>query len=636
MQAKSRFHSLYTFWLIIVIFSTVTRTILLATSLSQVGLDPLLLVKIYAIGFFFDCVTFSYSAIPFVLITVILPDRVFNSAFFRVCAYAVGFAFTYLMLFNVVAEYTFFDEFATRFNFIAVDYLIYTNEVISNIRESYPVNAILGALLLLNIFIFIPVKKHLSRSFSHKSSIGGRLKVGMALLLLPVLSFAAVDLSLTQISPNNYADELAGNGIYCLVSAFRNNELDFNKFYVNKGDKAVLARLKGMLQEKNNRFESQEGPSVSRVIHPAGAEKRLNIVLVVEESLSAEYLTSFGNGQGITPNLDRLAKESLFFTHLYATGTRTVRGLEALTLSMPPLPGTSIVKRPKNENFVSWGSVMKGKGYDNKFIYAGHGYFDNMNYFYANNGFATIDRTNFAKDEITFTNAWGVCDEDLFLKTIKEGDLSYAEKKPFFSVVMTTSNHRPFTYPDGKIDIPSKSGRSGGVKYADYSIGRLLAEAKKKPWFNDTIFIIVADHCAGSAAKLALPIKKYEIPLFIYAPAIIKPQVVDRMMSQIDVAPTLLGLLNFSYTSAFIGKDIMTADAWSDRAFISTYQKLGYIHDDKLVVLGPKKQADYFSFVRKDGATTVLKPQEDMLMDTLAYIQGTNYIYKNRLNRLKE
>jgi len=635
MQAKSRFYSIYTLWLIIVVFSAVTRTILLVKSLPQLELGPLLLVKIYAVGFFVDCVTFSYFAIPFVLVAVILSDRVFNSSFFKVCAYAVAFVFTYLMLFNVVAEYTFFDEFATRFNFIAVDYLIYTNEVISNIRESYPVNQILAAIFLINIIVFIPVMKHLSRSFIHTSSIGNRLKVGAAFLLLPVLSFAVVDLSQTQISPNNYANELAGNGVYCLFSAFRNNELDFNRFYVNKDDKTVLARLKTLLKQKNSHFVSQDGPSITHVIQPGGAEKRLNVVVVVEESLSAEFLTSFGNDKGLTPILDKLAKESLFFTHMYANGTRTVRGLEALTLSLPPLPGTSIIKRPNNENFISWGSIMKEKGYDNKFIYAGYGYFDNMNYFFANNGFSTVDRANFSNDEITFTNAWGVCDEDLFLKVIKEGDRSHAAKKPFFSVVMTTSNHRPYTYPDGKIDIPSKTGRSGGVKYADYSIGRLLAESKKKPWFNDTIFIIVADHCGDSAAKLALPVKHYEIPLFIYAPAIIKPQVVDRMMSQIDVAPTLLGLLNFKYTSAFVGKDVMTTDAWSDRAFISTYQKLGYIHDDKLLVLGPKKEADYFSFVRKDGATTVLKPQEDLLMDALAYIQGANYIYKNRLNRLK-
>lgn len=637
MLARNRFYSLYVLWIIIIIFSVLTRTILLVKSLPQLDLSLMLFLKIYAVGFFFDCVTFTYFAIPFVLALVVLPDRVFNSSFFRFCSYTVGFVITYLMLFNVVAEYTFFDEFATRFNFIAIDYLIYTNEVISNIRESYPVNTILAVLLLLNVIAFLPVKKHLQRAFVFKSRIGGRMKAGVVLLILPLLSFAAVDLSLTQISPNNYATELAGNGIYCLFSAFRNNELDFNKFYVTKDDKAVLAKLRELVQEKNSRFAKPDDLSVTRVIQPEGPEKKLNVVMIVEESLSADFMGTFGDTRKITPNLDKLAKESLFFTHLYATGTRTVRGLEALTLSIPPLPGTSIVKRPKNENFVSWGSVMKEKGYDNKFIYAGHGYFDNMNYFYANNGFATIDRTNFAKDEITFTNAWGVCDEDLFLKAIKEADLSHAARKPFFSVVMTTSNHRPFTYPDGKIDIPSHTGRAGGVKYADYAIGRLLAESKKKPWFKDTIFIIVADHCAGVAAKLALPIKNYEIPLFIYAPEQIKPQVVDRMMSQIDIAPTVLGLLNLKYTSAFVGKDVLTTGSWNERAFISTYQKIGYIHDDKLVVLGPKKEADYFSFVRKDGATTVLKPpQDDLLMESLAYIQGTNYIYKNRLNRLNK
>lgn len=635
MTVKNRFSAIVTLWLIIIAFSWLSRSILLVKSLAELDLGLLLLIKIYAVGFFFDCVTATYSAIPFVLVATLLPDRLFNSRFFRFCASAVGFLFTYLMLFNVVAEYTFFDEFATRFNFIAVDYLIYTNEVIDNIRESYPVNAILAVLLVLNIIIFLPVRKHLLLAFGHTSRLTQRLKIGVPLLLLPLLSFAAVDLSLTHISPNNYADELAGNGVYCLFSAFRNNELDFNKFYVNKDIKLVNERLKKMVEEKGSRFISSDTLGVNRTIKADGAEKRLNVVLVVEESMSADFLKAFGNDKGLTPVMDKLAGESLFFTHLYATGTRTVRGLEALTLSMPPLPGTSIVKRPKNENFVSWGSVLKEKGYDNKFIYAGHGYFDNMNYFYENNGFKTIDRTNFSKDEITFTNAWGVCDEDLFMKVVKEADLSAAAKKPFFSVVMTTSNHRPYTYPEGKIDIPSHSGRHGGVKYADYSLGRFIAEAKKKSWFNNTIFVIVADHCAGSAAKLALPIKNYEIPLFIYAPAQIKPQTIDRMMSQIDVAPTVLGLLNMSYTSSFIGKNILSSDQWQERAFISTYQKLGYVRDNNMVILGPMKSVEYYNFVRKDGATSAMPANDELLMETLGYIQGTNHMYKNRLNRLK-
>ncbi|HIJ80550.1 MAG TPA: sulfatase-like hydrolase/transferase [Desulfuromonadales bacterium] len=629
-----RFRSLATLWLTIIVFSFVSRTILLVKSLPSLTLDPWLLVKIYGVGFYFDSVTFTYAAIPFALVLILTPDRIFNSAVFRFLLYVVAFIFTYLMLFNIVAEYTFFDEFATRFNFIAVDYLIYTNEVIRNIRESYPVNWLLAGILLLSVPVFIIVKNHLKKAFTGTSHLAGRLKAGVIFLAMPVVSFYYVDISQTHISANNYADELAGNGIYCLIAAFRNNELDFNKFYIIRDNAAVLARLKEMMQQEGSRFDGKDVSGIARRVTGRGAERKFNVVLVIEESMSAEFMTSFGNPRSITPNLDKLAEESLFFTHLYATGTRTVRGLEAIMLAIPPLPGVSLVKRPNNENFFSWGAVMKEKGYDNKFIYAGYGYFDNMNYFFANNGFADIDRTNFSKDEITFTNAWGVCDEDLFMKTVKEADASYRQKKPFFSVVMTTSNHRPYTYPEGKIDIPSKTGRDGGVKYADYAIGRLLAESKKRPWFNNTVFVIVADHCAGSAAKMALPVKNYEIPLLVYAPALIKPQKIDRMMSQIDIAPTVLGLINFTYNSKFMGKDMLNSDASVERAFISTYQKLGFIQGDKLLVLGPKKTAGYFSFNRKNGDTSEVKPFDDLLLDGLGYFQGVNYLYKNRLNRL--
>jgi phosphoglycerol transferase MdoB-like AlkP superfamily enzyme len=604
-------------------------------SLPNLPFDLLLVLKIYGVGLFFDCVTFSYAAIPFVLTTMLLPDKVFNSRFFKPTAWLLFFVITYLLLFNVIAEYTFFDEFATRFNFIAVDYLIYTNEVVRNIVESYPVYWILGGLLVANCCIFfMAIRKPLERCFGMSTRLGQRFRTGLVLLALPLLSYLLVDISMTGISPNNYAEELAGNGLYNLVAAFRNNELDYRRFYVTRDDKEVMGRFRELVTDRTTPFVSRDSNEIARLVQHQGGERHHNVIVIIEESLSADYLGVFGNKDKLTPNLDRLANESLFFTHLYATGTRTVRGLEALTLGIPPLPGSSIVRRPDNGNFFSWGSVMKSKGYDNKFIYAGNGYFDNMNAFYANNGFTTVDRKNFASDEVTFANAWGVCDGDLFNKVIKEADKSYQQQKPFFSMVMTTSNHRPFTYPDGKIDIPSHSGRSGGVKYCDYALGQLLADARKKPWFNNTIFVIVADHCSSSAGKVALPVKHYEIPLFIYAPALLKPRKIDRMMSQIDVPPTLLGLLNFSYASKFIGRDVFSSDPGEERAFIATYQKLGYIRGDRLLVLGPKKAADYYSFNRKDGKTTGIKPDQGLLLDALGYYQGAYHIYKNRLNRL--
>lgn len=635
MFQRKRFDIILHLSAFFLVISAITRTVLLLKIPAGSGLTASLIARSYATGLIFDLATLAYAMIPLALLLVVAPRKLLKfcarfhldtAAFFALCG---------ILLFASTAEYLFFDEFGTRFNFIAVDYLVYTSEVIGNIRESYPLHAIFLCITVAAGLITFALRKRVHSAWLATVDAGPR-SAGLALLVLPFIAWFAIDVCQASFSRNNYATELAGNGIYSLVAAFRNNELDFGTHYLTRDDTTTFARLRSLIRESNNRYVAPEKPGISRAISNSGEEKRLNVIVIVEESLSAEYLTTFGNTKGITPNLDRLAKESLLFTHLYATGTRTVRGLEAINLSMPPLPGTSIVKRPKNENFFSWGSVMREKGYDTKFIYGGFGYFDNMNYFFANNGFNVVDRNNMDKSEITFANVWGVCDEDLFYRVIKEGGKSYDEGRPFFSVVMTTSNHRPYTFPDGKIDLPSKTaGRDGGVKYADYAIGRLITESRKKPWFKDTVFVIIADHCASSAGKTELPVKKYEIPLLVYSPAHVKPAVIDRTMSQIDLAPTVLGLLNFSYQTRFLGRDIMKAEGALERAFISTYQMLGYIQDDRLVILTPRKQAAIYRFDRKSGAVTPVPKDDEYLENALGYYQGANYVYKNRLNRIK-
>ncbi|MDD2336108.1 MAG: LTA synthase family protein [Geobacteraceae bacterium] len=629
MVFKGRAGSLYLFFLIFLVFSLITRVVLLVKALPNLDITPLLLSKVFAVGLFFDCVTFSYFAIPFYLYALFVPDRIFR---WRPILWTATFLLTYALLFNIVSEYVFFDEFGSRYNFIAIDYLIYTTEVIRNIWESYPVIWVFSILFALNICIFLFLRRFIDQSRNTVTTLGTRLKKGSLFILLPMMSYLFVDHSWNAISRNNYANELAANGIYSLTSAFRNNELDYDSFYATKDPKLVLDRLRGMLKDEDETFQKSTGMDISRTIGTKGQEKKLNVIVIVEESLSAEFLGAFGNQLKLTPNLDRIAKQSLLFTNLFATGTRTVRGLEAITLSYPPLPGRSIVKRPGNENLFSWGMVMKDKGYDTKFIYGGRGYFDNMNYFFSHNGFGIVDKTDFSKAEKTFENAWGVCDEDLFNKVIQEGITSYSQHKPFFSIVMTTSNHRPFTFPSGKINIPSGEGREGGVKYADYSIGRLVAQARKQPWFDKTLFVIVADHCGSSARQYALPIQRYHIPLIIYSPANIRPQQIDTMSSQIDIAPTVLSLLNFSYTSRFVGKDILDEDAGPKRAFISTYEKLGFLEDDKLLVLSPKKEISFYKCNLRDGTTTEIPLQDAYLQDALGYYQGTNYLYQNKLD----
>jgi hypothetical protein len=281
--------------------------------------------------------------------------------------------------------------------------------------------------------------------------------------------------------------------------------------------------------------------------------------------------------------------------------------------------------RPNNENLFTLGSVFQANGYDTAFIYGGNGFFDNMNYFFANNGFRIVDRpakTKAGKPAIVFENAWGVCDEDLLDWTLAEADHAHAKGKNFYHFVMTTSNHRPFTWPAGRINIPNGS-REGAVKYTDHAIGRFIARARTRPWFKDTLFVVVADHCASVAGKRELEVTKYEIPLLIYAPEHIKPRVIDTLASQIDYAPTLLGLLNFTYQSNFLGRDILRPAAGNPpRAFISNYQKIALIDNTTLALLKPVAVSQTFDCNRATGSLSLsVHANPQILHDTIAYYQ---------------
>ena len=276
------------------------------------------------------------------------------------------------------------------------------------------------------------------------------------------------------------------------------------------------------------------------------------------ESHGADFVGALGDTRGLSPNMDQLAKEGMLFTQMYATGLRTVRGLEALTLSLPPTPGHALLMRKNNKGMATFGGVLQSQGYDALYLYGGYSYFDNMRDFFSGSGYTVIDRTALAAANITHENIWGVADEDMIREAMRELDARTASGKKVFAHIMTTSNHRPFTYPANRIDIPSGLSREGAAKYADWAVGQFIREAKTHKWFDDTLFIFVADHTSHGRGRMDLPPENYHIPMIIYAPKWIKPAQIDYVASQIDVAPTVLSLLNVSYDSMFFGHDILT------------------------------------------------------------------------------
>ena len=633
---SNRLVALSALWLTIFFL---TRCVLLVTHFREVDAGLGELLHIFGTGFMYDLSFIVYAILPMAVLSALIPGSLHNTPWYRRTTWALTAAVVFLMLFTATAEWLFWQEFDTRFNFIAVDYLIYSHEVVNNILESYPIYPLMALLLLLAMAITTGLHHFQGRLPARQGApIWKRLAAPAYLVVLAMLITACVGQDFPRRTGGNAPQrELAGNGPFQFFAAFRNNELDYEAFYATLPDSKADNILRQEVLEPNARFLDRDPLSVRRSIDNPGRFRPLNIVLVTVESLSARYLGSFGNSHGLTPNLDRLRHESLFFTNFYATGTRTTRGLEAITLSVPPTPGRSIVKRLGRESgYASLGRQLGAKGYDCAFLYGGRGYFDNMNAFFSGNGYRIVDQSSVSNDEISFENAWGMCDEDLYDQALLQADADHAAGKPFFLHLMTTSNHRPYTYPENRVDIPSGHSRKGAVKYTDYAIGRFLDQAREKPWFNGTIFVFVADHTAHSAGKEDLPVAKYHIPLFLYAPDLLAPRDVHVLAGQIDIAPTLLGLLNMDYESTFFGRNVLRKDTAPGRALIANYRHLGLFDGQNLAILSPKKS------IRRHDDVMGLSPEstsdvtDPLVQRDIAYYQGASHDFRNGLLRWQD
>ncbi|PJE44356.1 MAG: sulfatase [Flavobacterium sp.] len=550
------------------------------------------------------------------------------------------FLFVLIMVQNAVSEFFFWNEFGVRYNFIAVDYLVYTNTVIGNIMESYPVVPLFLGVGIITVSITYWIVKQTKSYLDKLPDFKEKLKsTGIYAFAVLISLFGIPYLAQKANSDNVFANELQANGIYKFAVAFESSELDFDTYYKTLPEDKAFTIL-------NGKISGTKGQSTIRKITSDSTALTKNVVLITVESLSGDFMTEYGNDKHITPFLDSLADKSLQFTNLYAVGNRTVRGLEAVTLCLPPSAAESVVKRKDNKNKFSTGAVFKNKGYAVKYFYGGDAFFDNMEDFFGGNGYDIIDKKAFKPEEITFQNIWGVCDEDMYRKAIKEMNNEAKENRPFFNHIMTVSNHRPFTYPEGKIDISGKSkSRSGGVKYTDYALKQFFAMSKKQSWFNNTVFVIVADHCASSSGKTELPLEKYRIPAMVYAPGFITPKQVPTLMSQIDLMPTVMGMLHFSYESKFYGQDVFSPD-YKPRAFVATYQDLGLIKDNVLTLISPVKKVKQYQLIQekkiglkpefeihyKEQPMAKLNP--DLVNETIAYYQTAAHLLKaKKLNK---
>ncbi len=643
MRSNSRYGVLFSFWKLFIALSFIVRTVLLVCSWKTIALSFGSIIGIYFKGFVFDLGVASFFTVLYSIYLLLVPQRWNQSRCNRIITYAGFFLTVIIVMFSFFAEFTFWGEFECRFNFIAVDYLIYTFEVVNNINQSYPLPYLIGGMLLISAIITWWFYKRgiFTSSFYAHMCCKRRLIATAGCLLLPLFYVLFINNSWAEKNVNRYNDELSKAGIYSFFAAFKSNELNYSEFYKQNNDGEVYEQMHRLLADSNVTFVEGNNSILREIKSSGNAVYKPNVIMVTIESFSADFMQRFGNTQGLTPVLDSLAGQSLLFTNMYATGTRTVRGMEALTLSVPPTPGSSIVRRSDNGGLFSVGTIFRNEGYKRTFFYGGDGYFDNMNQFFSGNGFDIVDRgrkimvgdnlvtkRTFIEDKnVQFENAWGICDEDIYKAVIRDADENYKAGKGFFNFVMTTSNHRPFTYPANKISIPQGS-REGAVRYTDYAIGKFLEAARTKPWFANTVFIFVADHCASSAGVNEINISKYHIPCIVYNMPHTQPAEISPVCSQIDLYPTLLNYLHWTYKSKLFGENVNSA-AYSARALIGTYQKLGYLKNDTLIVLGPQQKTECYLYDKKSEEQKAVPMNEELLSEAIANYQSSYILYKS-------
>jgi len=646
IQFSGRFSLLlnFIFWFLIV--SQLLRIAFFIWQYDEVSWNIINLFRTLLTGLFFDIGAVTFITIPAIFYYAVIPNKWVGSWIDKGLIWFFTSLTICILVFTFFAEITFWDEFKTRFNFIAVDYLIYTHEVIANIDQSYPLPVLItGVLILTAAVLFLFYKRRaFSNTFTQKATAVQRISFLGTALLIAILYITFINNNQAEWSSNRYNSEISKNGVYSFFAAFRNNQMEYIDFYTSINNKKAFSIIKDKLNSDNSKFTGK-GVSIHRNITDSiPSNEKKNVVFILVESLSGSFMKEFGNQENITPFLDSLAQKSVFFENLYATGTRTVRGMEAVTLCIPPTPGQSIVKRPENSNLYTVNSVFKSKGYDCNFFYGGDGYFDNMNAYFGGNGFSIYDRgrgsvlsdkikttrNNIDDSEVTFENAWGICDQDIFNKMLTVADSQYKNGQPFFNFIMTTSNHRPYTYPSGVIDIPSGTSRQGAVKYTDFALRELFKKAQAKPWFKNTVFVIIADHCASSAGKDEIDVANYHIPAFIVNLPENNSQKITKQCSQIDLFPTLFSLMHWNYESDFFGKDVL-GNQFEERSLMGTYRKLVLMKQDKVMILSDQKKQAFYTWKKEDNSLKPLPMQQSFLDETIAWYQTADYLFTNKL-----
>lgn len=544
------------------------------------------------------------------------------------------------ILFMEVATPAFIQTYDLRPNRLFVEYLIYPKEVATMLINGHLEAVIISfAVTAIAVVVYWKLSGWATRSIRFPN---WKWRPVLALLVIAAtvaggrstLGHRAINPAMVAFSSDPLVNTLVLNSGYSVLFAVQQlkNEDKSSEQYGKMPVEEMLAIVKQSQNRPASDYVSDEIPTLT--YNKATYQgKPKNIVIVLEESLGAQFIGTLG-GKPLSPEFDKLAKEGWLLENLYATGTRSVRGIEAVTAGFTPTPARSTVKLTKSQNgFFTIAEFLRRQGYQTSFIYGGEKHFDNMaSYFYGNGFQKIIDQNDYKNPK--FFATWGASDEDLFEKADETFTELAKGDKPFFSLVFSSSNHDPFEFPDGKIELyeQPKATRNNTAKYADYAVGRFFEMAKKSNYWKDTVFLVIADHDSRVAGESLVPIRYFHIPALFLGEGI-EPRRDNRLASQIDIPTTLLSLAGVSGEYPMIGYDL-TKDVNPNRAFMQYDQTQAMMKGEDVIILQPNTEPKGYRYDLTTRQLVEKEQPEAMKKEALAHALLGSYLYKNMLYKL--
>lgn len=550
-----------------------------------------------------------------------------------------------LLAFMELATPWFIDEYGLRPNILFVKYLIYPREVSAMLWSGYKLPIFIAAVTLpLLAWAAFRILRPAARGMTRTHWLTGILLVPVLILVCGIAirsSFGhrPANPSNIAVSTDPLINMLPMSSAYSMLYGayemrYEGEAVQFGKI----AEGTVIANMRRMMGLPDSAFPNPELPSLHQLLSPASSTGPKNLVIVLEESLGARFVGSLG-GLPLTPNLDRLSNNGIWFTDMYATGTRSVRGIEAVTTGFLPTTTESVVKLGGTQrDFFTIAALLQRYGYSTSFIYGGSAQFDNMARFFLNNGFETIiDQDDYGQP--MFAGSWGVSDEDLFAKA-DDYFAGLPADQPFFSLVFSSSNHTPFEYPAGSIEPYNQPAqtRENAIKYADHAVGGFIEKARQSRYWNNTVFLIVADHDSRVLGAELVPIVHYHIPALILG-AGIQPQLIHRMVSQVDLIPTLLPLLTLGepVSSPTTGVNLLRDDlaAIPPHTVMQYGNNIAYRENDNVLIFQEGREPRQFRYVN-EALLPVETVDPALLEMALSHTEWPRLAYKHKWYHLPD